>query len=118
MAEHRDPRIDVVGPGELRPADPARFSLAPVDEELELEVPPLPGPGAIVAEGGPLRPDRGLEEPARVLADPARGLDPDLLPRLRGIDLRGEERLVGVDVPDPDHVLLVHQDPLDRRRAL
>jgi hypothetical protein len=63
VAENGDAGIDRVGTCEPGAAAAAGFSLAAVDEELELEVAALARAGAVVPERGALSRDGGPENP-------------------------------------------------------
>ena len=66
MAEDRDAGVDLVRMRQAGAAHPPLLALAPVHEELELEIALLAGAGAVVAEGGAMGIDGGGQNPLHV----------------------------------------------------
>src|SRR5688572_24037467 len=105
MAEDGDAGVDGVRAGESGAAAAAGLTLPAVHQQLELEVALVAGPGAIVAHGGAVGPDRGLKDAPDLRVEPPVILRRKLPGRLRRVDPRRVERLVGVDVSDSGEVL-------------
>ena len=118
MAEHRDAGVDGVGADEPGAADPTGLALAAVDQQLELEAAGLARAGTIVAHGGAVRGDSGLEDAADVTVQVGGLLPCYPIRGARGVDARREQRLIGIDVSHTCHLPLVHQHFLHRLAAL
>jgi hypothetical protein len=114
MAEDGDSGIDLMGAGECGATAAARFSFATVDREFQLKGTRLPRPGAIVPNGGPTGGNGGSEDADNFPVEPPVIIEGELPGFLRGIDAGQEQGLVGVDVPDPREVALIHDHLLDR----
>src|SRR5262245_4340509 len=101
-------------PGKAGAAAPARLSLPVVRKQLELELSGLSRAGAVVADRGAARRNRRPKDALELRVKASVLVRREPVRRLRWIDARREQRLVGVDVSYPGEMSLIHDDLLDR----
>jgi len=114
VTKDRDAGINGMGTGETGAAPPAWLTLPAVDQQLKLEIAGLSGPRSIVTEGRAVGTDRGSEDPADCRMKSSLVVRPQTAGRLRWIYACGEEHFIGIDIPDPGEMALIHDDFLDR----
>src|SRR5262245_47227635 len=101
---------------DLRATRRARLARAAVDRELILEAAAKPGPADVVADGRAAGLDRTSQDRFDRFAEPIAFLGLHALAEPAGMQFRTEQRLVGIDIPDPGDDCLIEEDRLDGAR--
>src|SRR5688572_29665074 len=100
VAQYRRSPVDQVGLGETGAAVDTGLAASAVDQVIELGTATFARAGAVVADGAAAVAD-GVAEDALGLGNQAASFGGrELVGGAGGIDARGEEGLVGVNVPD------------------